>query len=588
MNSTSHLNCKTRIVTVLLTITFFCFTSPPVAQATNFNWAKQAGGTDQDYGIDMDTDASGNCLVTGNYRGTATFGSVTLLSSGIFIAKYDPAGNLHWAKQAVDNGRVKSITLDPSDNIIITGAFRGTINIDTLSFTSNGFYDIFIAKFDPDGNILWAEHTGSAASDDKGLSVAADGAGNIIVSGEFTNSVPFGATTLTSMGGIDAFVAKYDAAGNNIWAVRAGTAANDRGHGNAAENSGNSFVTGDFSGKAFIAKLDASGNFLWTKTTSGGVAIGRNIAVDGSGNSTFIGNFGGSVHFESITLTSSGSRDIFIARYDGAGNALWAEQAGGILDDRGMSIDVDGSGNSYTIGLFQDTATFQTITLTSAGEGDISIAKYDPAGNCLWVEQAGGTGHEVGRGIALNSADDIFITGDFQESASFGTTALSSVGLSDIFVAKLGSELPVFRYEYAAKMICGIQRGSNNLRLPKGSYTTMINIHNPNERRVEFLKKLALTYPPKEQKPGLVDTIGIDILGPDEALKVDCIDIQGKLFPNGFPTPFIEGFVVIKSSESIDVSAVYTVAKPGSLLSSERVTSIDVEQIRERKLKVTD
>ncbi len=88
---------------------------------------------------------------------------------------------------------------------------------------------------------------------------------------------------------------------------------------------------------------------------------------------------------------------------------------------------------------------------------------------------------------------------------------------------------------------------------------------------------------PKQQRPGKVLPIGEDKLGPDEALKVDCIDIRGKVFPNGFPTPYIKGFVITQSTESLDVAAVYTTAN----LDGKKVgrhSSIDVEQIRERQI----
>jgi len=146
---------------------------------------------------------------------------------------------------------------------------------------------------------------------------------------------------------------------------------------------------------------------------------------------------------------------------------------------------------------------------------------------------------------------------------------------------------PQWKYEYAAKIVCGEQKDYKNMRLAKGLYTTTINIHNPNRSTTLLFKKLALTYPPEGQLPGMIIPIGVDTLSSDQALKVDCMDIQEKLFPQGFPTPYIEGFIIIQSLASLDVSAVYTTAKPVRFLfwSSAKVTSIDVEQIRERKIE---
>jgi hypothetical protein len=133
------------------------------------------------------------------------------------------------------------------------------------------------------------------------------------------------------------------------------------------------------------------------------------------------------------------------------------------------------------------------------------------------------------------------------------------------------------RFEYAAKLICGFQ--DNPERSAVGFYTTTINIHNPWDREVSFEKKFALTFPrkdpEKEQSPGNVVTIPErrDVLGADEALAVDCVDIRGHVALPGF----LEGFVVIQSQARLDVTAVYTVTGR-----DRRQPSIDVEQIRER------
>lgn len=113
-------------------------------------------------------------------------------------------------------------------------------------------------------------------------------------------------------------------------------------------------------------------------------------------------------------------------------------------------------------------------------------------------------------------------------------------------------------FKYSAKLICGVQDNPHDTKLVQGLYATAINILNPNEERARFTKKLSLTYPPEEQRPGRVLLIGEDELGPDEALEVDCTDIRRELFPDGYPTSYIKGFVVITSNMSLDVTAVYT------------------------------
>jgi len=138
-------------------------------------------------------------------------------------------------------------------------------------------------------------------------------------------------------------------------------------------------------------------------------------------------------------------------------------------------------------------------------------------------------------------------------------------------------------FEYAAKLVCGLHRDPRDRRLIRGAYATTINIHNPNNDEVEFSKKLALTFPPEEQRPGEVIRISEDVLAPDQALAVDCMDIQRRVFQGTLPAPYIEGFVVIQCKLSLDVTAVYTSAAVDSQGQIMGQSGIDVEQIRERQ-----
>lgn len=150
-------------------------------------------------------------------------------------------------------------------------------------------------------------------------------------------------------------------------------------------------------------------------------------------------------------------------------------------------------------------------------------------------------------------------------------------------------EPPQPRFEYAAKLICGVQEDPKNLRLARGLYATAINVHNPNRQAAVFQKKLALTFPPEEQLPGKIMPISRDSLREDEALEVDCVDVQKRLFPNGFPMPYIKGFIVIRSTVSLDVTAVYSTNSLGKdkccKAEAGEHSSIDVEQIRERRIE---
>ena len=149
------------------------------------------------------------------------------------------------------------------------------------------------------------------------------------------------------------------------------------------------------------------------------------------------------------------------------------------------------------------------------------------------------------------------------------------------FVAPAAPTAPQEIFEYAAKIVCGAQEEPKDMRLARGFYATTINVHNPNRDVARFFKKLALTIPPGDQKPGRIHPIANDSLEYDEALAVDCEDIVRRVFNGSMPAPFFEGFVVLQSPLSLDVTAVYSTAtvRDGT---AENHTGIHVEQIKER------
>jgi len=310
-----------------------------------------------------------------------------------------------------------------------------------------------LALFAQNEDWHWAKQAGGTDYDE-GMSIAVDANGNSYVTGSFKDSATFGTTTLTSSGDGDIFVAKMDSNGNWLWAKQAGGTDYDEGMSIAVDANGNSYVTGYFFSNAnfgdtnlissgyddiFVAKIDSDGNWLWAKQAGGtSEEWGHGIAVDANGNSYVTGFYQESATFGTITLTSSEGNDIFVAKLDSNGNWLWAKQAGGTSYDEGVSIAVDANGNSYVTGVFWGSATFGATTLTGSGNFDVFVAKLDSNGNWLWAKQTGGTSFDFGYGIAVDANGSSYVTGFFMESATFGTTPLTSSGGYDIFVAKLG------------------------------------------------------------------------------------------------------------------------------------------------------
>ncbi len=361
----------------------------------------------------------------------------------------------------------RDVAVDADGNIYVTGGMQWESTFGSIVIDGYGYDDVFVAKLDPAGNWLWAVHAGGSSSDG-GFGIDLDSAGNVYVCGVFQGTAAFGGHTLTATpngnNDPDGFVAKLDPAGNWLWAVSIPCTGYIRARGLAVDGTGNCLVTGQFlnnaafgnetlvsagSSDVFVAKLDPAGNWLWAQRMGGTeVENGYGIAVDGSGCAWICGNFQGSVTVGAETLTSLGGFDIFAAKLNPDGNWLEAVRAGGpntsdFIPDKATAIAIDSENNAYITGNFQEYACFGSTCFSSAGpyNADVYVAKLDPAGNWLWAVQATGTSTDSAYGICVDPNGLVSITGCFYETLSFfGPGSLTSLGNIDIFAAQLDSE----------------------------------------------------------------------------------------------------------------------------------------------------
>jgi hypothetical protein len=422
-------------------------------------WSDRAGGAKTDYGNGIVADAIGNVYVTGLFEGTADFGNNTFTAVGfcdIYIAKYNPFGNLEWVNQVSgpDNDVGTAMALDSAGDILVTGWFTGTTNFGNIKVSSpNG--GMFIAKYHPDGSVVWVKQANGQGG---GRGVASDASGNIYVTGDFYNSINFGGVTLTGSSNGSGFVAKYQSDGKFVWAklLEGGYTA---GRGIAVDRVGNSFVTGEFVGQLkissatlndagggdiFVAKFLPDGNLDWAKRAGGSDQDwGYSIALDGSGNAYVTGFFVGKASFDAYVLSNKGY-NMFLAKLHSDGTTEWVTQAGrkqANARSGGYGIATDASGNSYVTGLFETTTDFGGVTLTSAGNQDIMVAKYRTNGSVEWVKQAGGTDLDRGLAVSLDPAHNIYIAGYFDGQANIGGNIFTEAGgYEDIFVWKIGDD----------------------------------------------------------------------------------------------------------------------------------------------------
>lgn len=350
--------------------------------AGNVLWARGMFGAGWDYGQDIDTDAEGNCYITGYFNGHANFGDIFLTGTddgfgNSFVAKLDTNGNWLWAVMAnspYDNHSY-SLSTDSAGNCYITGDFVDTLVLGPFTLSNPGWSGIvYAAKLDSSGNWLWAQQAMCVGAASWGIDSAPSG--ESVICGNFQNTAVFGATTLSSYGGYDAFVAKLDAAGNWLWAQNWGGAADEGLREIALAPDGSSYVTGSL----LAGKVDSAGNWLWTKQNTVGWDGGSNsdIAVDAAGSCYLTGYYSGEMTFDSIVLPDGDNNwnALYVVKLDPAGNCAWYQYALGTRDVFGMGITLDPSGNVLISGELSRVGTFGSITVTTAALGyDILLAR---------------------------------------------------------------------------------------------------------------------------------------------------------------------------------------------------------------------
>ncbi|MBP6334478.1 MAG: T9SS type A sorting domain-containing protein [Bacteroidia bacterium] len=301
----------------------------------------------------------------------------------------------------------------------------------------------------------WVKY-GKSQGFEYGNDITTDDSGNVYVVGQYEYITQFGSVSIPSAGQHDIFVAKYNTDGVLKWIKSAGGKEGDAGSAIALDGNRNVYITGEFevtakfsptdsitsggSNDIYLAKYNNNGGFLWVKRFGGsGDCRGRAIAVDAAGYAYISGSFSGTATFGGSNLTSAGNLDIFVAKYTPSGVRVWSRRAGGTREDRGRGLTLDGLGNLYITTSFTQSATFSTTTLTDATGSKFSaaLAKYDTSGNFSWVRAIGGCCDTTrAYGPSTDASGNVYITGYFTDETRFGTTILNGSGNTDAFIAK--------------------------------------------------------------------------------------------------------------------------------------------------------
>lgn len=413
------------------------------------------------------------------------------------------------------------LTVDAQGNTYVTGYFYGAISIGSISITAAS-YDVFVAKLNPQGTVLWATTAGGASSD-TGNCIALDGSGGVYVGGYFSGSgITFGqssVTLLNSSGSTDAeaYVAKLDAAtGQWQWARRAGGTGSDAVQALTINQQGEVCLAGEFSSGAadfgatvltcapatsssyrrdvFVAKLTSTGTWLWA-VRGGGIQTGETAAslvADATGylylagtiNGTapFNADFGSSTLVGNINLSlGNGDNDGYVARISANGTWLWAVQGNSAgfnkLEIHDLAIDQQGSlyvGGSYTGILAHVGATMlfnQGKPYVPFPEAPHPITYYYPNAFVARLDAATGTWGWATRAGGLDGAQIRYLVTDTQGRLYVSGYFLNGIGpVSASAVSAAQLDAATGNWRWAGSSVWGALAIDNLNRLYMGSY----------------------------------------------------------------------------------------------------------------------
>lgn len=372
-------------------------------------WTARFGdGLQDQFAEDVTTDAWGNVLLVGRIRGTVDFGCGPLTSTGakydVTVAKLNASGQCLWSHaygNGIDDQFGVGVAVDGSGNAVIVGRMRGTVSFGGASLTSVGAkYDVFVAKLDANGAHLWSHSFGDGTQDQYGEAVAVDATGNVLLTGQMRGSINFGGGTMPSLGPhYDVFLAKLTGNGAHLWSAVYGDGVNDQAAtGVAVDTAGNVVVTGTCRGSLsfgspltshdptkndlFVAKFDGAGGHLWARALGDGLydQQSSDVAVDGAGNIAVVGALRGTIDVGGTWLTSVGAKyDVFQAKLASDGTPLCSALHGdGVSDQRASGVAVGSTGQRVTTGQMRGTVDFGGGNLTSGSFYGVFLAQYGP------------------------------------------------------------------------------------------------------------------------------------------------------------------------------------------------------------------
>jgi len=419
-------------------------------------WAKLFGDISDQSVEGVAVDAGGNLYLAGSFQGTLALDTghpISANGSDIYVGKFDREGTPLWSRAfggPSGTAYVSGAMTDSDGNVIITGILNGTIDFDGTVLTKTSYQDVYVAKLSPEGAALWA----IALSPDELSSIAdpaIDSHNNIVL---FGNS-ECGSTCVPQT--TKMWLYKLQPDGTPIWTKTfpfVEGLGNQIAGAVTVDPFDNILVTGGFSetvtlGQSplttaggfdiFVAKFDATGAYIWrAKYGDGSDQRGADIASDALGNVILFGTYDGTVNFGAAgdELIASGASDVYMAKLSSAKVHLWSKSFGGEGSDDAGRVAVLPDGTILFTGATVGQVDYGGGALRGGGGTDIPLVKLDPEGGHLWSWVFGDGLDQTGSAVALTAAGDAILGAVVSGGVDVGSGLLSAGGGQDILLAQ--------------------------------------------------------------------------------------------------------------------------------------------------------
>lgn len=400
---------KVRLLLICIFLPIFSLCQENIEWITHFGSATPYYGSE--YGQNIVADKEGNVYVSGEFSKSFIIDNRELVSNGgddVFLAKLNPSGKVLWIKKfgGVDYDWCGGICIDENSNIFLTGTFRKQITLgDSVFISSKNGYDFFLTKIDENGIVIWSRAF-IGEGDNSTTTITNDNNGYIFLSGYYNNTLKFDNYQLNGPHArSDLFVTKLNTNGQVIWANSTRSNANNFGNSIASDKDGHLYLTG----------------FMWD-----------------------------SVYFDNHLLISTNSLGLdqaFVSKIDATtGEFLWAIGGGGDGWSEGSTVAVDNNGDVVISGWYRNDVFFNDDSLTNGGNDngpdDIFIAKFNSQGSLKWLKTTRCNLYSGSNGLTINSNNDIFLTGYYRGLIRVGVSNYQSTVSSyyDIFALKLNQD----------------------------------------------------------------------------------------------------------------------------------------------------